>query len=60
MSFAFKEHAILLFKDVMSELRTKLEQEAAEDSFSGAVLVARNGASAGRIARFIITSLSIK
>jgi hypothetical protein len=33
MSFAFKEHAVLLFKDVMSDLRTKLEQEAAEDSF---------------------------
>lgn len=31
-------------KELMSELRGKLEQEAAEDSFSGAVLIARNGA----------------
>ena len=31
-------------KELISELRAKLEQEAAEDSFSGAVLIARNGA----------------
>jgi CubicO group peptidase (beta-lactamase class C family) len=31
-------------KELISELRAKLEQETAEDSFSGAVLIARNGA----------------
>jgi len=31
-------------KELISELRARLEQETTEDSFSGAVLIARNGA----------------